>query len=101
VRARQTGPGTGNVPLATTVFRDPLAATIWDEDHGGDEGHGGDEERRVTLGASALVLVNELRSPVPSILTPLTSYARSKGTTLNALVNELLKKDIELIETAK
>ena len=95
MRARQTGPGTGNVPLATTVFRDPLVATIGDEDHGGDE------ERRVTLGASALVLVNELRSPVPSILTPLTSYARSKGTTLNALVNELLKKDIELIETAK
>ncbi len=58
----------------------------------------------MTLGASAdgtLVLVNELRSPVPSILTRLTSYARSKGTTLNALVNELLKEDIELIETAK
>jgi len=37
----------------------------------------------------------------PGVLTWLTSRARSKGTTLNELVNELLKKDIELIETAK
>ena len=35
------------------------------------------------------------------VLTWLTSHAQSKGTTLNALVNDLLKKDIELIETAK
>jgi hypothetical protein len=35
------------------------------------------------------------------VLTWLTSRALSKGTTLSALVNELLKKDIELIETAK
>jgi hypothetical protein len=35
------------------------------------------------------------------VLTWLTSRAQSKGTTLNALVNDLLKKDIELIETAK
>jgi len=46
----------------------------------------------------------ELAPPVylaPGILAWLTSHAQSKGTTLNALVNELLKKDIELIETAK
>ena len=46
----------------------------------------------------------ELAPPVyldPSLLAWLTSHRHSKGTTLNALVNELLKKDIELIETAK
>ena len=46
----------------------------------------------------------ELAPPVyldPGVLAWLTSHAQSKGTTLNALVNELLKKDIELIETAK
>jgi hypothetical protein len=37
----------------------------------------------------------------PIVLTWLTSRAQSKGTTLSALVNELLKKDIELIEAAK
>ncbi len=46
----------------------------------------------------------ELAPPVhldPNIAEWLTSHAESKGTTLNELVNELLKKDIELIETAK
>lgn len=46
----------------------------------------------------------ELAAPVrldPELETRLTSYAQSKGTTLNALVNDLLRKDIELIETAK
>ena len=46
----------------------------------------------------------ELGPPVyleRGVLTWLTSHAQSKGTTLNSLVNELLKKDIELIETAK
>ena len=46
----------------------------------------------------------ELAPPLylePGVLKWLTSHAQSKGTTLNALVNELLKKDIELIETAK
>jgi hypothetical protein len=46
----------------------------------------------------------ELAPPVhlePRILAWLTSHAQSKGTTVNALVNDLLKKDIELIETAK
>ncbi|MGD1038847.1 MAG: hypothetical protein ABR878_17120 [Roseiarcus sp.] len=37
----------------------------------------------------------------PGVLTWLTSRAQAKGTTLNALVNEMLKKDIELIEAAK
>jgi hypothetical protein len=46
----------------------------------------------------------ELAAPVhldPEVVTRLTSYAQSKGTTLSALVNDLLRKDIELIETAK
>ena len=46
----------------------------------------------------------ELVPPVhldPSVAEWLTSHAESKGTTLNELVNELLKKDIEEIETAK
>ena len=46
----------------------------------------------------------ELAPPVhldAEVLSWLTMQAKSKGTTLNALVNELLKKDIELIETAK
>jgi predicted HicB family RNase H-like nuclease len=46
----------------------------------------------------------ELAPPVrlePGVLAWLTSHAQSKGTTVNALVNDLLKKDIELIETAK
>lgn len=37
----------------------------------------------------------------PGIRDWLTSRAESKGTTLNELVNELLRKDIELIEAAK
>jgi hypothetical protein len=46
----------------------------------------------------------ELAPPIhlePDVLAWLTSHAQSKGTTLSALVNELLKKDIELIEAAK
>ena len=46
----------------------------------------------------------ELVPPVhldPGVLTWLRSRAQAKGTTLNALVNEMLKKDIELIEAAK
>ena len=46
----------------------------------------------------------ELAPPVhldPSVAEWLTSHAEPKGTTLNELVNELLKKDIEEIETAK
>lgn len=46
----------------------------------------------------------DLASPVhldPGIRERLASYAKSKGTTLSALVNELLQKDIELIEAAK
>ncbi len=46
----------------------------------------------------------ELVSPVhlePQIVAYLSERANSKGVTLNALVNELLKKDIELIEAAK
>jgi hypothetical protein len=46
----------------------------------------------------------ELVPPVhldPGVLTWLTSRAQAKGTTLNALVNEMLKKDIERIEAAK
>jgi hypothetical protein len=36
----------------------------------------------------------------PNVLEFLTRRAEAKGTTLNALVNALLKKDIELIEAA-
>jgi hypothetical protein len=46
----------------------------------------------------------ELAPPVhldPKVAEWLTSHADLKGTTLNELVNELLRKDIELIETAK
>ncbi len=45
----------------------------------------------------------ELAPPIrlePGVLTWLTSRAQSKGTTLNELVNELLRKDIERIEAA-
>jgi predicted HicB family RNase H-like nuclease len=34
----------------------------------------------------------------PDVLSYLTDRAKDKGTSLNALVNELLKKDIELIK---
>lgn len=34
----------------------------------------------------------------PDVLDYLTSRASARGTTLNSLVNQLLKKDIELIE---
>ena len=46
----------------------------------------------------------ELAPPVhldPKVAEWLTSQAETKGTTLNEFVNELLKKDIEEIETAK
>lgn len=36
----------------------------------------------------------------PDILKFLQAKAAARGTTLNALVNQLLKKDIELIESA-
>ena len=36
----------------------------------------------------------------PQVLDFLVKRAETKGTTLNALLNALLKKDIELIETA-
>ena len=35
----------------------------------------------------------------PEVLDYLTARAEARGKTLNELVNELLKKDIELIET--
>jgi hypothetical protein len=34
----------------------------------------------------------------PDVLDYLAERARARGTTLNSLVNQLLKKDIELIE---
>jgi predicted HicB family RNase H-like nuclease len=37
----------------------------------------------------------------PEVLTYLAARAEARGTTLNELVNELLKKDIELIEAAR
>lgn len=37
----------------------------------------------------------------PDVLTYLTARAAARGTSLNELVNELLKKDIELIEVAR
>lgn len=46
----------------------------------------------------------ELIPPVhldTEILKYLLARAEARGTTLNALVNELLKKDIELIEAAR
>lgn len=36
----------------------------------------------------------------PEVLKFLQAKAQARGTTLNALVNQLLKKDIELIESA-
>ncbi len=36
----------------------------------------------------------------PEVLQFLQAKAQARGTTLNALVNQLLKKDIELIEAA-
>ena len=37
----------------------------------------------------------------PEVLSFLTARAEAQGTTVSALVNRLLKKDIELIEVAK
>ena len=37
----------------------------------------------------------------PEVLTYLAARAEARGTTLNELVNDLLKKDIELIEAAR
>jgi hypothetical protein len=37
----------------------------------------------------------------PEVLGYLAARAEARGTSLSALVNELLKKDIELIEAAK
>ena len=47
---------------------------------------------------------NDLAAPVhlePGVRKWLESRAESKGMTINELVNELLRKDIELIEAAK
>ena len=35
----------------------------------------------------------------PDVLVYLAAHAKARGTSLSTLVNELLKKDIELIET--
>ena len=46
---------------ATQVFRDPLALTIFDEDHGGEA-----EERWITVGAgerALLIVVHTFREP--------------------------------------
>jgi predicted HicB family RNase H-like nuclease len=37
----------------------------------------------------------------PEVLSYLAARAEARGTSLNELVNELLKKDIELIEAAR
>ena len=37
----------------------------------------------------------------PEVLSYLAARAEARGTSLNNLVNELLRKDIELIETAR
>ncbi len=37
----------------------------------------------------------------PEVLDYLAERAKAKGITLNSLVNSILKKDIELIESAK
>jgi hypothetical protein len=37
----------------------------------------------------------------PEVLSYLAARAQARGTSLNELVNELLKKDIELIEAAR
>jgi hypothetical protein len=37
----------------------------------------------------------------PQVLDFLATRAQAKGTTVNALLNDLLKKDIELIEMAR
>jgi hypothetical protein len=46
----------------------------------------------------------ELVPPVhlePEVLSYLSARAAAQGTTISALINRLLKKDIELIEVAK
>lgn len=46
----------------------------------------------------------ELIPPIhlePAVLDYLAARAKARGTSLNALVNDLLKKDIALIETVK
>ena len=46
----------------------------------------------------------QLTPPVhlePDVLNYLAARAKARGTSLSTLVNELLKKDIELIETVK
>jgi hypothetical protein len=37
----------------------------------------------------------------PDVMTYLQARARARGTSLNQIVNDLLRKDIELIETVK
>lgn len=37
----------------------------------------------------------------PEVLDYLSARAKAKGTTLNDLVNQLLKKEIDIIETVK
>lgn len=37
----------------------------------------------------------------PEVLDYLSACAKAKGTTLNDLVNQLLKKEIDIIETVK
>jgi hypothetical protein len=46
----------------------------------------------------------QLMPPVhldPEVLSYLAERAEARGTSLNKLINELLKKDIELIEAAR
>jgi hypothetical protein len=103
VRSQVRSPGASNpeqrrlpdcfVRLAALGF---LAMTVW--------------RKRSRIGAcphdlwAARHEAREYAPPIhlePGVLSWLTTHAQSKGKTLNALVNELLKKDIELIEAAK
>ena len=88
--------------LATTVFRDPLAITLYDEDHSDDE------DRWVTLGyaETGILIVYRpdavFRLPVyldEQVQSYLVAKADAKGVELSDLVNDLLRREIEMIET--
>jgi uncharacterized DUF497 family protein len=116
---------------AMTVFLDPLARSRFDEDNSDDEtrwvtlGEAGNgnlfvvahthDERApdgFDIGITSLRLATmceasqyrEGTEPLhldPEVLSYLAARAEARGTSLNDLVNELLRKDIELIEAAR
>lgn len=77
---------------AATILLDALALTIF------DEAHSDYEERLFTLGASSqgrlLAVVHTYSHTGPN-------SAKARDIDVGQLVNQLLKKDIELIEVAR